>query len=615
MNRTGSIFATALVVGLLLAAPAGAQVSLVVGSVRDQHGSPIVGAAVAALGTAGNRLSAGTTDAAGTFSVAGEGASAVAISCRYCLSRTVAVSPGTPVVAIVRRFDALFYDSPSPQDLANLPYAHVESAMALHPFALLRQTTAAIPGSQLSDRGLQPSNALVIDAGVPNYDVSFGASPYDAIPADYERTGSIAPASDAFLYGDRAGSGIVSLEPFGGEDASVATVGGDTIARLATGNGPTGAVAGTYSNDTESRQRADGRLSLALSGAQTLLFSGATSQDREYGDPASTLDGSYSFANAAFDDAQPSLDLHAAFVTDRGGYQWTSGGLPISDVWSDAQFAAGVRGQGNVAAFADVSDRLSTGIYDAAAYYQPRIAGTLTQNRVDAGIDATGPNFEVTAGAGLFGVGYTGGWGGTSLPSFGHLATPSLTLRLFPDSRWSANLDASGSFTLPSLWQQYGLPDSYGQLVYDRNSLYDATLSYTDEARVRVSVEAASQRVSGYTNGLVTSTGASFSWQVAPTIALRAWTMYVADSTAPPAALPYYAAGMPSNVNAFWLTYENGSAVRIDAIYRRDVLNAQPFEHLDAAISGPLTEHVRWYAGVEDRLRTTYLDIGVRLTR
>ncbi|HEU5479963.1 MAG TPA: hypothetical protein VFU90_09035, partial [Candidatus Tumulicola sp.] len=231
------------------------------------------------------------------------------------------------------------------------------------------------------------------------------------------------------------------------------------------------------------------------------------------------------------------------------------------------------------------------------------------------GIDATGPGFEVTAGAGLFGVGYTGGWGGTSLPSFGHLATPSLTLRLFPDSRWSANLGASGSFTLPSLWQQYGLPDSYGQLVYDRNSLYDATLSYTDEARVRVSVEAASQRVSGYTNGLVTSTGASFSWQVAPTIALRAWTMYVADSTAPPAAVPYYPAGMPSNVNAFWLTYENGSAVRIDAIYRRDVLNAQPFEHLDAAISGPLTEHVRWYAGVEDRLRTTYLDIGVRLTR
>jgi hypothetical protein len=615
VNRTGSIFATALVVGLLLAAPAGAQVTLVVGSVRDQDGSPIVGALVAALGTAGNRLSAGTTDAAGTFSVAGEDASAVAISCRYCQSRTVAVSPGTPVVAIVRRFDALFYDSPSPQDLANLPYARVESAMALHPFALLRQTTAAIPGSQLSDRGLQPAGALVVDAGVPNYDASFGTSPYDAIPADYERIGSIAPPSDAFLYGDRAASGIVSLEPFGGDEAVVATAGGDTIARFAAGNGSTGAVAGTYSNDTESRQRADGRWSLALSSAQTLQFSGGTSQDREYGDPSSTLDGSYSFANAAFDDAQPSLDLHAAFVTDRGGYLWNSGGLPVSDVWSDAQLTAGVRGQGSVAAFADVSDRLSTGIYDAAAYYQPRIAGTLAQNRVDAGLDATGPGFEVTAGAGLFGVGYTGGWGGTSLPSFGHLVTPSLALRLFPDSRWSANLDASGSFTLPSLWQQYGLPDSYGQLVYDRNSLYDATLSYTDEARVRVSVEAATQRVSGYTNGLVTSSGASVAWQIAPSFALRAWTMYVGDSTAPPAAFPYYPAGMPSNVNAFWLTYENGSAVRIDAIYRRDVLNEQPFEHLDAAISGPLGDHVRWYAGVEDRLRTTYLDFGVRLTR
>lgn len=612
MNRTGSLLVSALVVGFFLTtAPAGAQVALVVGSVRDQHGSPVEGAGVAALDPQGARTAAAMTDAAGTFSLPGGGVAAVAISCRYCISRTVAVASGEPVVAIVRRFDALFYDSPSPQDLANLPYAHVESAMALRPFMLLRQTTGTLPGSQLADRGLLPTNALLIDAGVPDYDFSFGATPYDDIPANYEHSGSVASPADAFLYGDRAGSGIVSLDPFGG-DSALATVGGDTILRLEGGSESTGVVAGTYSNDAESRQRTDARWTIPISGAETLFFSGGSAQNRVYGDPTSTLNENFSFATASFDDAQPSVDVHASFIADRGGYLATSGGLPIGDVWSDAQYSGGLRTQGPISAFVDVSSRLSTGIYDAAAYDQPRIAGTLTQNRVDAGFNAVGKVYDVTAGVGLFGLDYSGGWGGASTPAGGHLATPSLSLRLFPNSKWTADFKASGSFTLPTLWQEYGFYDNYGAFVYDRNALYEGTLSYTDDSRLRVSVETASQRVRGYTDGLVTSTGASVAWQLAPTISLRAWTMYVADTTAPPAGPQLYPSGIPSNVNALWLTYENGSALRVDAIYRRDILDREPFEHVDASISGPLSNHLRWYAGVEDRQRTTYLDVGLR---
>ncbi len=351
---------------------------------------------------------------------------------------------------------------------------------------------------------------------------------------------------------------------------------------------------------------------LPLSTAQTLLFSGGTSQDREYGDPTSTLNGSFTFANAAFDDAQPTVDMHASFVADRGGYMASEGGLPITDIWSDSNFTAGVRTRGTVAAFADVSNRLSTGIYDATAYQEPRIGGTLTQNRVDAGIDATARDLDVTAGIGFFGVDYTGGSDGSSVPATGHLATPSLLVRLFPNSRWSATLDASGSFTLPTLWEQYAFHDGYHTFVYDRNSLYSATLSYTDDARVRVSVEAASQHVSGNTNGLVVSDGVSIAWQIAPAISLRAWTMHVSDSTAPSYGNPFYGSGMPSDVNALWLTYENGAAVRVDAIYRRDILNREPFYHIDADVSGPITDRLRWYAGVEDRQRTNDLDVGVR---
>ena len=242
----------------------------------------------------------------------------------------------------------------------------------------------------------------------------------------------------------------------------------------------------------------------------------------------------------------------------------SEGGVPVTDTWSDANFTAGVRTRGTVAAFADVSNRLSTGIYDASAYQAPRIGGTLTQNRVDAGIDVHESVVNVTAGVGIFGVDYTGGSDGTSVPANAHLATPSLLVRLFPNSKWSADLDASGSFTLPTLWEQYAFDAGYHTFVYDRNSLYSATLSYTDDARVRVSVEAASQHVTGFTNGLITSDGVAVSWQIAPAISLRAWTMHVGDSTTPAYGDPYSPPGLPSDVNAIWLTYENGAAVPQD---------------------------------------------------
>lgn len=611
MNRTG-FFATVLVACFLAGEPAGAQTALVVGSVRDQHGAAIAGAAVVASGRSGKRLASATTDEAGTFALAVTGVAELTVACRYCLPLVIPFREGQPAVAIVRRFDALFDDSPSPDDLANLPYAHVESAMALRPYALLRQNTG-LPGSQLSDRGLSPDDALLIDAGVPNYDFAAGVSPYGTIPQAYERTGAIAPAEDAFTYGDRAGSGIVTLDPFGDGNAGAAISGDDQTLRLQAGSDLARIVAGTYSNASESRQRTDAAVQVPLSTVQTLAFSGGASQGRQYGDPLTAIASNFTFARAAFNDAQPNADLYATYVADRGGYGAALDGTTLSDVWSDSSFTTGVRSRGPVSVFADASERLSTGIYDDSEYGIQRIAGTSTQTRFDAGVDAFSKDVDVSAGIGWFGVGFTGGSYGVSDPVSAHLATPSILVRLFPDSKWSAGVGAGGSFTLPDLWQQYASNDGDGGLTYDRNSLYSATLTYTDDARLRVSVEGASQHVAGFTNGLVTSAGLALAWQVAPTISLRAWTMHVDDTAVPaPPNAPYYPPGAPATVNAFWLTYDNG-ALRADAVYRRDVLNGEPFEHVDGDVSGPITGRLRWYAGVEDRQRTTYLDVGLRL--
>jgi len=72
--------------------------------------------------------------------------------------------------------------------------------------------------------------------------------------------------------------------------------------------------------------------------------------------------------------------------------------------------------------------------------------------------------------------------------------------------------------------------------------------------------------------------------------------------------------GAEPSTGALWATYENGNAVRIDAIYRRDLLDGAPFFHVDGDVSGPVTHTLRWFVTTEDRLRVRYLDAGLRFS-
>jgi hypothetical protein len=237
----------------------------------------------------------------------------------------------------------------------------------------------------------------------------------------------------------------------------------------------------------------------------------------------------------------------------------------------------------------------------------------LDQTRADAGFAASGNDYNVTAAVGAFWLDYSGGTYGASEPARTALAVPSLDAQIFPNGKWSVNLQGSGSFTLPTFVDQYLYADDQAlPVAIQRNALQAAALTYTDDARVRISFEQAWENVSGASSGRITSTGFAAIWQVAPAISLRAWTMHVTDTA------PLYAAGIPYDgaaptVNAFWLTYDTGSsAVRADLIYRRDLLDAMPFYHVDGAISGPIANRLRWYAGTEDRMHRTFIDLGLR---
>ena len=612
MNRTLD-GAAALLLAMLAAAPALGKTPLIVGSVRDQHGAVVTGARVTAETSTGGSGPSTTTDATGTFALRGAGIAAVRIACRYCESLRVPIGGEQPIVVLVRRYDALADSSPSQYDLANLPYAHVESEVALRPFTLLAQTTASYPGPTVSDRGLSSSGSLLIDDGVPNYDIVAGQSPYTFVPAQFEQSVALADATNAFLYGDQAGGGIATFEPFAsGTNADVALLGSDAIARAQVGSDVSSAALGSFSNDEESRQRADVTAALPLGAGQSFTVGAGSEQGREYELPANALAGSFSFADAAFS-VPRALNLSLSAILDRGNYVWNAGEYPISTIWSDAQFDAGVHSIGPIAGFADVGVRSSTGFDDLQALPgAPRVAAMLMQTHADAGVAATSNDLDVTAGIGAFWVDYAGGSTGVSVPANAALAVPSLQAKIFPNGKWSLDLQGSGSFTLPTFVEQYTSASNVPTTVLlARDSLQAAVLSYTDNARLRFSFEDALEDISGAYSGKISSSGLSVIWQVAPALSLRAWTMHVSDTTEPFDAYPYDGAIAPT-VDALWLTYDNGGAVRADAIYRRDLLDGLPFYHVDGAVSGPIATGLRWYAGAEDRMRRTFVDVGVR---
>lgn len=615
--------ATALLLAMLVALPARAQAPLVVGAVRDQRGAAIVGASVEGRRTGDGRLVRTgdgrplrtTTDAAGTFSIAGDGVIAVLVTCRYCAPALVSVRPGEPVVAIVRRYEALADAAPTPADFENLPYAHFESALALRPFTLLAQTTSAYPGSQLSDRGLSPDGSLLVDAGVPNYDVVSGSSPYESIPAQYQRNATLNDAGNAFLYGNQAAGGIVNADPVGNDTSwQVATVGSDEIVRAQIGSPNLGAVLGSFTNDDESRQRGDLSANWSPGPDQSIALGAGSEQGRAYQTPASAYAGSFSFADATYSNSQLA-NLYVSAALDRGNYAFGQDGYSAAATWSDSNLSVGIRSAGAVATFADFGLRASTGLYEqgASGSALPSIGASLTQTRADAGLVAGGTNYNVTAGVGAFWINYAGGEYGVSEPAKTALAVPSFQAQLFPNSRWSINLEGSDSFTLPTFLQQYTYAGGYASSVeYQRNGLYAGSLTYTDQARLRVSFEEASQHVTGASSGAIVSTGFSATWQIAPSLALRAWTMHVTDDVAPYGVGAAYDPSVAPTVNALWLTYDANGAIRLDAIYRRDLLNGVPFYHVDGDLSGPIATRLRWYAGVEDRMRRTFLDVGLR---
>ncbi|MEO6913293.1 MAG: hypothetical protein ABI182_04660, partial [Candidatus Baltobacteraceae bacterium] len=547
----------------------------------------------------------------------------VGVSCRFCRTAGVilsknspaadSLSKGEPLVFIIHRYDALISDIPTPNDIASLPYAHIESAVALKPFTVLTDSAAILAGPQISDRGLQPTGALILDAGVPNYDVAAGVSPFLTTPSHYIAQITADAPSAGFRYGDQAAGGTYGLTPQDPDQPQVAGyLGDDQILRFGTTNSAGSLVFGSSDNAIEHRRRADLSFSQPIAdGAIDESASSASNRlDTSFGD---SLDNSFDAARLRITQSRK-YDLHAEATLDRGTYGASLGPTDIVARWADTAAEIGLQTRGTTSLFGSLGYRLSSGSYDAESNVIPEISAQLQQGRVVAGVHLSAPGYDVLAGVGMFSVGYTGGIVGFPQPAALQFATPSVRLQVAPSDRWSATVSADASFRLPTLLERYGIPPADSSLVLDRNRLLEATIAYTDTARVRTEVTTYTQSTSGLDQGSTTGTGASVAWQFAPTLSVRAWMLRFADTRQPyEPLLRFGSVPQGATVASLWLTYENDSRFRIDALYRRDLLDGVPTGHVDASLSAPLRSGLRWYIGTEQRHNARYVDAGLRL--
>ena len=578
--------ATLVLLALLGAAPA----PLVVGSVHDQHGAPVGGARVALL--VGNHIvGSATTAEDGTFSAPGL-ADHVRVSCNHCQPADIAVAADGSAVGIVQRYDAIANDTPTSDDLANLPYSRVESELSLAPFVVLNQTSRTIPGAWLNDRNALPQIGLVLLNGVPDYDIVAGVTPFDTIPARDTSSISVTRLDDAYTYGDLANAGSFEINT---TDGSSYTYGGaDTGARVQSGIGADDASA-AWSNwqGGDRRDRADFDETFATQNLHGDVELSSGDGDLSPGH-ASALDDAFSSARASIE-GSGNVDYFATALIDRGSYNYESRNFPAGAIWSDADMSVGIRSHAVIAPFTLFDVRSSTGSYVTQS--SGPIAATLGQARGVAGLEIAqnGNAAEFTVGSDD--VTYAGGYPG-ALVNNRSTATSSASLDLELAPQWTFHASDNHGYALQTFLTTFGpqAPDDPNPI--DTISTAEATLDFDSLQRLRAS--ATVLRSLDALGQTTSSAGASLGWQIAPAISLRTWLLR--EDTA----------GANSQlVGSSWLTYET-SSFRLDAIWRRDILDKDPDAHLDGDVSGRLSDRMRWFVSSERRAGIRATDLGIR---
>lgn len=567
MLKTGAV---AAMLWLVLATPPALADSLVTGIVRDAHGASITGAAVTGFDRGGAAISHAITDADGTFALDSAHAPArVRIACRFCRTLTIAVVQDEPVVAIVRRYDALLSDGPSAADIMALPYTQIENALALRPFEVLRLGLGLPNDRSLSDRGLD-NNALVLDGDAPTYDIaSYLPTALATMPAHSGNVATFEPSSSAYQYGAYATGGLIAIsrDPANVEQGAW---GSASAYRLSAGAPNLGVSLGSDSDDYTQRERI---VASGNAGSAGGIVDAQLSTSRAVTDlPLSTYDLSESSATVGFTEQFERVRFRFSAADAFG----TQGFFANTTAWNDAALNASAAARFGVV---DV---------DAGAVYSNN------SNYVDP--TETAINFgQATV--------------------FAHAHVPGRTSFDVGVAHTKYDTEAGNrDVTLPSLMAVQSLGDFVVTAGYSTSlvriseygapylaALAEAHLAYSDGQRIRAEIQTYGQGTNAAGSHPMSGTGVSLAYQITPTTTIRAWTLRLYNDDNAYAGvqdLPYVSG------DSLWITHQNGR-FRLDAVYRRTAAQNFPVVQtrrgLDGDVYFPLT--ARTSIGMRSELR------------
>ena len=540
-------FAVALWAVPSLALPA----ELVVGVVHDTDGYPVAGATVSLHGAGGAPTGTGKTATDGTFAIdAGGAVATVEVRCTYCLTATVTRTADTPVVVLVRRFAALRDHWISAADARVLPYASVTDMAALMPFVVATNGT-------ISDRGLAGARGSVISDGIALYRSTDGLDLGTAIPAHAAVTITQSDPTVANAYDANSAGGLFSIDTL---DQSAGLARADVSngfdAALRGGNDLRGAVAASSGVNAATRAVLDGTLA---AGAGTLDVRGLT---------ASASGANASAISTAFALPMRTATLTTALSMTRSADPFGGENDNVAALsFRQGDVTLGIRAQrsGGFVAY-------EPGVqYDARAFIEAVHDDGRTRIFVSLAGAQDGEH-----------VLYRSSTDGAVLPIL------ALSTRLTP--AFTLHADSVDALLPTPLYLLSAVPNG---TAVDRSHLSDVGLGFDDSNRLRIDAMIFRQAVAGTAYGTTGGSGISAVWQIAPSLALRSWTLISHqnsdDDTEYTGVAPdAYATGTSSlNRNVTWLTA--GSVLRVDAIWRGGFL--------DGDVSLPAGPRTRLVAG------------------
>jgi len=547
-----------LIAAIAWATPALSEV-LLTGVVRDHDGRAVPAVMVRAFDAGGLLIgkSTGARDGTFSFDVAGTPASVV-IDCTYCESERVAVRADEPVVAIVRRYAALRDRTPSPADLAAVPYHELGDVASLAPYVIATSTG-------ISDRGLDRGRGAVLINGVPFYGFFDGSDAALTIPA-YAQTSLVERSPLAApSYGAYANGGMFAV----GTDAGPSRVDGggasDVILR-ASGD----SVRGAYDvSDGPAGHRT------LVSGGATAPVAGGTLDVTAIA--LSAVPTTASGALVSYDTSSRRYETGASFETTESANTISSSTIDQSDVRGDFH----VRSRGPLGLEFGYRIRRSTGVQLAGPFSN---GGAQHEEAlyVDGGTSNDRSSFSFSAAMQR---------DGARIQTSALIASLGYDVALDPS--WTLHAGAGNNVRPLSL----GELESVGAPFIDRSSFSEVSLQFSDNRRIRLETMGYIENIDGPTDAHDGGIGFDGAWQIAPHFALRAWMLRsIALQSAPYVLQPQPLQPVTRlNGNLVWLTYEpNDGGMRFDAINRGRALEGDmvlPLARGVAAVFGSQTRN------------------------